>query len=166
MIFVTVGTQYGFDRLIKTIDEWAGGRPHLNLFAQIGSGKYQPKHMEFRDFIDPIEFKIRLQSSDCIFAHAGMGSILLALENGKPIIVMPRDPELGEHQNSHQIATAERFKETGQIQVAMDENELTPLLDAYADTPGREAISKEASEGLIKAIRDSIRELGSDSNPD
>ena len=164
MIFVTVGTQYGFDRFIEAIDEWAGRCPQLNLFAQIGLGKYQPRNMEFQDFIDPTEFKIRLKSSDCIFAHAGMGSILLALENGKPIIVMPRDPELGEHQNSHQIATASRFKETGQIQVAMNEKELTPLLDAYADAPNRKKIGHEASSGLIKAIRNSINDLRYGSN--
>lgn len=111
-----------------------------------------------QDFIDPKEFAIRLKSSDCTFAHAGMGSILLALENAKPIIVMPRDPDLGEHQNRHQIATAERFKQIEQIQVAMNEQELPVLLDAYAEGTDRQPIGKDGSASLIRVIRNSIRQ--------
>lgn len=36
MIFVTVGTQVQFDRLIRTVDEWAGARARSDIFAQIG----------------------------------------------------------------------------------------------------------------------------------
>jgi hypothetical protein len=33
MIFVTVGTQGQFDRLIRTVDEWAGGHGRTDVFA-------------------------------------------------------------------------------------------------------------------------------------
>ena len=33
MIFVTVGYQMAFDRLIEAVDEWAGAHPDAELFA-------------------------------------------------------------------------------------------------------------------------------------
>ena len=41
-----------------------------------------------------------------VIAHDEMGSIITALEMGKPIVVMPRRAELGEHRNDHQVAAA------------------------------------------------------------
>lgn len=48
MIFVTVGTQLPFDRLIEMVDEAA---PELDqeIFAQTGSGKYIPKTLNIRN---------------------------------------------------------------------------------------------------------------------
>lgn len=42
MIFVAVGTQLPFDRLIRTVDRWAqsSGEPGV---AQIADGTYQPQ---------------------------------------------------------------------------------------------------------------------------
>ena len=64
-----------------------------------------------------------------MIAHAGMGSIITALELGKPIMVMPRRASLGEHRNDHQVATAKRFAEQGRIMVAFNEKELVDKLD-------------------------------------
>jgi hypothetical protein len=41
MIFVTVGTQGQFDRLIRTVDEWADARGRTDLFAQTGPAVYR-----------------------------------------------------------------------------------------------------------------------------
>ena len=48
MIFLAVGTQFGFDRLVKVVDE-AIGRQLIQdtVFAQIGPGSYLPKRMEY-----------------------------------------------------------------------------------------------------------------------
>ena len=64
-----------------------------------------------------------------MISHAGMGSIITALELGKRIIVMPRRANLGEHRNDHQLATAKRLSEQGRIMVAFTEQELVDKLD-------------------------------------
>ena len=97
MIFVTVGTQGQFNRLIRTVDEWAGSRGRTNVFAQTGQSDYRPKHIRSKPFIDPTEFRKRVETASLVIAHAGMGSIITALELGKRIIVMPRRAKLGEH---------------------------------------------------------------------
>ena len=113
MIFVTVGTQGQFDRLIRTVDEWAGLRGRTDVFAQTGPSDYRPEHIRSKPFIDPTEFRKHVESASLVIAHAGMGSIITALEFGKHIIVMPRRADLGEHRNDHQVATAKRFAATG-----------------------------------------------------
>jgi len=153
MIFVTVGTQLHFDRLIQAVDEWAGLRGENDVFAQVGPSGYQPKHIQTKQFIDPAEFRARVESATVMVAHAGMGSILTALEFGKPIIVMPRRANLGEQRNDHQLATAKRFAEQGRIIVAFNERELIEKLDSHGTFRGSEGGSAGASPGLIAVIR-------------
>jgi UDP-N-acetylglucosamine transferase subunit ALG13 len=87
-----------------------------------------------------------------------MGSILTALELGKPIIVMPRRRDLGEHRNDHQLATAAHFRERGNVRVAQDERELEHLLDDLATLRPAARISKTASPALIAALRAFVRQ--------
>ena len=49
-----------------------------------------------------------MDAAAAIVAHAGMGTILTALETGKRLLVMPRRAALGEHRNDHQLATVSR----------------------------------------------------------
>ena len=65
MIFVTVGTQVHFDRLIRTVDEWAGVRGRSDVFAQIGPSNYRAQHIQTKPFIDPTEFRKRIEFGEC-----------------------------------------------------------------------------------------------------
>ena len=118
MIFATVGTQLPFDRLIRTLDQWAKDRGQADAFAQIGPDGAAPATIEFTRTMEPAEFQAKLEQADLIVAHAGMGTILSALELGKRVIVMPRLAELGEHRNDHQLATAKKLGDAGLVQVA------------------------------------------------
>ena len=55
MIFVTVGTQLPFDRLIRAVDNWAKAAGRRDVFAQIGPASYRPLHIDSADF-DAIYF--------------------------------------------------------------------------------------------------------------
>ena len=132
MIFVTVGAQMPFDRLIEAVDRWAARAGYGNVFAQIGPGRYQPRHMRFVSFLDPPGFRSIVRDARLIVAHAGMGSIISAMECGKPILVMPRRGDLAETRNDHQLATAARFSEMGLVSVALDAGELERKLTTFA----------------------------------
>ena len=153
MIFVTVGTQLPFDRLVKAVDEWAGRTGAREVVAQTGPGQYQPMYLQHQPFVTPAEFKRYAAEAELIIAHAGMGSIISALGMGRPILVMPRVASLGEHRNDHQLSTARRFKELGRVQVAMDEFELTARLDSIGTYETQEPIGKYASDELLTRIR-------------
>ncbi len=162
MIFVTVGAQMPFDRLVRTIDVWAEACSRSDVFAQIGPSEYRPRRIEWTRFLEPLAFRERVQGADLLVAHAGMGSIITAMEIGKPILIMPRRGDLCETRNDHQIATAERLRGRAGIEVAMDEVELERILEGLvAKTPNdargvADRLSPHASPELIHALRQFI----------
>jgi UDP-N-acetylglucosamine transferase subunit ALG13 len=160
MIFITVGTDLPFDRMMKVIDQWAGETGRKDVFAQIGEGGWQPKHVPFVEFLEPAEFKKRFAEATLIIGHAGMGTILSALLHGKPILVMPKKASFGEHRNEHQTATAKRMMALGNVNVAFDEAELREKLDRVDELQGREPIGAHASGGLVDGIREFIFQGG------
>ena len=153
MIFATVGSQEPFDRLIRAIDEWAKSRGRSDVFAQIGNSTFRPRHIEFTKFLEPVEFNRVVREATIIVAHAGMGSIISALELGKPIVVMPRRGKLRETRNDHQVATAERFGSHGQVIVAQDQHDFVEKLDYALTVPEKDPIALEATPRLISTIR-------------
>ena len=154
MIFVTVGTQLPFDRLITAVDEWVGrAEPVNHVFAQIGPTELRPRHVEWQAFIGPHECRRRMREADVIVAHAGKGTIHSALALGKPLVVMPRRAALGEHRNEHQLATARWLAESRGVSVAFDERELVHKLDALDRLDGGQRISQYAGDGFIRALR-------------
>jgi UDP-N-acetylglucosamine transferase subunit ALG13 len=153
VIFATVGSQEPFDRLIRAIDEWAKSRGRSDVFAQIGNSTFRPRHIEFTKFLEPVEFNRVVREARIIVAHAGMGSIISALELGKPIVVMPRRGKLRETRNDHQVATAERFGSHGQVIVANDQHDFKEKLDYALTVPGKDPIALEATPRLISTIR-------------
>jgi UDP-N-acetylglucosamine transferase subunit ALG13 len=158
MIFVTVGEQLPFDRLIRTVDEWVG-TSKKEVFAQIGRSTYTPIHISYKAFLTPEEFKEKLLTADVIVAHAGMGTIITALEMGKPILIMPRQAAFGEVRNNHQLSTARRFLDLNYATVAFDEFELKVKLDKLAEPVKCHSLvgGGGPSPLLIKTIRDFIK---------
>ncbi len=156
MIFVTVGAQMPFDRMIKAIDEWAAQHPNEEILAQVGESEYRPKNLKWENFLRPSEFKEAMQKAGAVVAHAGTGSIINALEFRKPILVMPRRADLLETRNDHQIATAERFQAMKSIAVAFDEDELAQALTRLSDVQPGEEIESHASSQLLDTIRDFV----------
>jgi UDP-N-acetylglucosamine transferase subunit ALG13 len=92
-----------------------------------------------------------------VVSHAGMGTILTALELGKPILVAPRLGRLAETRNDHQTATAQRFVAEGLVRAAYDDAELERELDRLASLPPAPSdarITSRASESLLARVRE------------
>lgn len=155
-IFVVTGTQEPFDRMIRAIDKWAGSQSNHEIFAQISSTYYRPESIEYTDFISPDQFDTYFMDADLIISHAGMGTIISALSNSKPIIVMPRLAIHHEHRNNHQLATAKSFEKLGYIKVAYTEEELVTSLNSLEKLEPFPEIGKEASKELLSLLRDFI----------
>ena len=85
VIFVTVGTQLPFDRLIDAVDRWAGEGEGREVFAQVGDSTLVPRHISYGARLTPRNAarssKRRAPSSRTRAA----GTILSALELGKPL---------------------------------------------------------------------------------
>lgn len=157
MIFVTVGSQMPFDRLVMAMDHWAAAHAGSDVFAQVGRDGYRPSVMRFVDSISPRDFSATVANSTLIVAHAGMGSVLTALEFGKPIVLLPRQGALQETRNDHQIATARWLMDRPGVFVAMSELELPAAIDRAMGMPlAGQQIPKHATPSLISALQEFI----------
>ena len=160
MIFLTVGTQLPFDRLVRAVDAWAGERGAGDkVFGQIaepGKGGHLPRHFDWVPHLDPEVFRHRFSAANLIVAHAGMGSLISALTASKPILILPRRAAIGEHRNDHQLATARHFAGRSGVTTCMDETEVGPALDhlisASPEVTGQ-SIGNDASAELISTLR-------------
>lgn len=155
MIFVIAGTQEPFDRMLQIIDKWALQSNH-ELFGQIAKAKYVPVNFPSVDFISPFEFNEKFLKADIIISHAGMGTIIMALEHQKPILIMPRLAKYGEHRNDHQMATAKGFEKLGLVNVAYNEKDLIQKLNGIESFKPARKIGKFADDQLINTIRSYI----------
>ncbi len=90
MIFTTVGSQMPFDRLITAVDTWAAGARRGDVLAQIGTSTLKPRNIKYMASLLPVQFVEQVVKCELVITHAGMGSILTALEYGKPLVLLAR----------------------------------------------------------------------------
>jgi UDP-N-acetylglucosamine transferase subunit ALG13 len=154
MIFVTVGMQLPFDRLLQAVDEIA---PRLGkrVVAQTSNNSYVPKNIEWQPFIRPLEVDRYFQEADVIVAHAGIGTVLTAQKLGKPVVIMPRKASFGEHRNDHQLATVSQLEGRPGIYVVRDAEALYKILNQPLAGPGDDS-AVEVGRQRLRAYLDGV----------
>jgi UDP-N-acetylglucosamine transferase subunit ALG13 len=156
MILATVGTQLPFDRMLLALDTWASLNPSIPVLAQTGRTAKRYTHLTSVEQMDQTRFVEAVTQARMIVSHAGMGTILTALEFGKPLILMPRRADLGEHRNDHQRDTAAEMSRLSNVTVVEDSASLCEAVSgALARTERSMAIVDRgtASSSLLEAIR-------------
>jgi UDP-N-acetylglucosamine transferase subunit ALG13 len=160
MIFVTVGSQLPFDRMIEAVDTVTPMFGDKEVIAQVFGMQYKPKYLKTLDYIAPGDFKNYIQQSELIIAHAGTGTILSVSQLQKPLIVFPRLGKLKETRNDHQMATCRMLEKSCNLQVAYTIEQLREKVQAFLENrlPVIEKIPAHASGELIHSIRSFIRQ--------
>jgi UDP-N-acetylglucosamine transferase subunit ALG13 len=122
---------FPFDRLVQSVDEMIGEKLiEGTIVAQIGDGKYEPRHMAFERYLAKPEYDRLVIEADMLIAHAGAGTIALALKQHKPLLVVPRLGKFNEHVNDHQVVTARKYEEMGYVLVAHQMQDIPAKLEA------------------------------------
>ena len=125
MIFLTVGTLFPFDRLVMAVDEAVGkGQISEEIIGQIGHGGKYPKNFASYEHLEKHRYDEYVEKSSAMISHAGMGTILAALNAKKPLLVMPRLHKFKEIVNDHQLPTAEKFEKFGRIVAAYEPDQI------------------------------------------
>ena len=159
MIFVTVGSQLSFDRLTGAVDSWAAARPEAELFGQVGDTDNPPANFESVSTMTPEEYQLRFAEADLIVGHAGMGTIIAALESGKPLLMLPRLGRLKESRNDNQVGTARHFSGFGLFEVVASESEIPARMDHMLAKLGTYQSASDrfgVADSLIDAIREFV----------
>jgi len=160
VIFVTVGTQLPFERLVMAVDVWAAGAtPRPDVLAQVGAGRVDYPYLRCVRTLDRSRYEAAIAAARLMIAHAGTGSILTALDRGVPVIIMPRDHRRAEHRDDHQSQTARQLEKMGLVAVAWSESELPALIDAELSRVGEGRPARQRSTELVDYIRSYLHEV-------
>lgn len=153
MIFVTVGSQLPFDRLVGAVDAWAEAQGRSGeVMAQVSATDAPPKHIEWRREMQPCQFSAAVENADLVVGHAGTGTIMAALGAGKPVVVLARRESLQETRNDHQVATIERFRHVPGFSGSIEADDIPVLIEAalgkLADASSGGRLNPRAQGGL------------------
>ena len=161
MIFVTVGTQLPFDRLIEAMDAFASKYPQHRVIGQVGKTGLTVSSMTAFEFMPPADFTAAFEEATVVVAHAGTGSILAARQAGKPLIVVPRRADRGEHRSDHQMATCRALSSDPAITIVEDpsrlERAILERLEAATEPRAAEDASRQQPLADLRAyVRDTV----------
>lgn len=114
MIFVSVGTHEApFDRLLRAVAEL---RLDEELVVQHGPSEIRCAHatreVDYLPFDEVVELVRRAR---VVVTHAGVGSVMLALANGKRPVVMARLRSFDEHVDDHQLELTRKLADAGLV---------------------------------------------------
>ena len=152
MIFATVGTHHdGFPRMLRALERLP---PDVDLVVQHGHGDAPANARLAAAFLPFSEMSANFAAADMVLTHAGVGSILLAIQHGHVPIVFPRLKRHGEHVDDHQRELAEQMSARELVRVVWDAAELP---DALRSTPRRGPDVRLPQTGLHAAVRAALR---------
>lgn len=160
MIFVCVGSRnYPFNRLFEKLDELCeDGTIEEEIFAQIGTSTYKPKHFKYKDFLSQEEFIKKVEDADIVISHGASGSIMKALNAGKKVIAVTRLEKYGEHINDHQIQNNEAFASNHYVLAVYEMEELKDALQKiYNGTDNLVSWENKDPMAIINIIDDFIQ---------
>ncbi len=163
MIFSTVGSELPFNRLTEAVDKYAQANSDVVISAQvgrIGPGDYSPQYIQFKQLLTPGEYAEYVDRAIVIVAHAGMGSIISAITQKKPVVILPRRGHLQETRNDHQFSTAKQFESREGIFVAWEECELPARMEEalhFSQSGSMNGVSDFANQDLLKKLESFLR---------
>jgi UDP-N-acetylglucosamine transferase subunit ALG13 len=153
MILVTVGTNEApFDRLLSALD--ARAPDDEELLVQHGPSRVRPAGAECVEFLPYDELVDAIRRARVVVTHAGVGSIMTALANGKRPVVVARLARYGEAVDDHQVGLGRRLDAEGLVRRAETDDE---ILAAIAEPPAAATLELGPSRRLVADLRSYVK---------
>ncbi len=142
-IVVSVGTDHHrFDRLIRWTDDYARRHRDASVLVQRGTSNVSSE-VESRELIPHAELRAMFAAATVVVCHGGPSTVMDARAAGRLPIVVPRNPELSEHVDGHQMRFAKHLDEESMAIVVWNESELFAAIDAALADPSSVTIPIE-----------------------
>jgi UDP-N-acetylglucosamine transferase subunit ALG13 len=155
MIFVTVGTNEApFDRLLAMVAEL---RTSEAIVIQHGSSIIRPANAELHRFLPFESIVEHVRTARAVVTHAGVGSVIVALANGKRPIVLARRKRFGEAVDDHQVFFGRRFSDAGLVTLVETFGDLREALARDQEPAELESTPASLSDELRRYLEESIR---------
>lgn len=155
MILVTIGSsEFQFNRMIRWVDQCLGEIPGFRekVFFQAGVSDYRPRTGTRVGFIGFPEMEKLIREARLVVCHAGVGTVLMSLLNGKNPIVIPRRREYRETVDDHQIVFAEHLAENNLVVYPQSSRELSEALASPPAAGGGERMISGSGENRSRLV--------------
>ena len=150
MIFVTLGTQaFPFDRLLRGLDGL-----DEELVVQAGASSHRPPGAAWYDYLEYPRVVEHVRRARAVVSHAGVGSVMTAVADGKRPLVVPRLHRFGEAVDDHQVPFARRLAEAGLVTLVEEPAGLPAALADPPPLPEREASESKLAADLRSYLLD------------
>lgn len=147
MIFATVGSHptFKFERFLHALEGLEGE----DLTVQYGPGDPPANATEAVRWMTFAEIAEHMERASHVVSHAGVGTILCAIQAGHVPIVFPRLQRFDETVDDHQVDLARMLLPTGRVILVENAEELAA---AVRESPARGAVNEGGGEALIEAV--------------
>ena len=135
---VSLGSElWPFTRAVERVRQLL---PQATIEWQVGVTEYELSGHLLRQWLPADELRTAIRQSDVVVMHAGVGSVLVALESGKIPVILPRRKRHREMVDDHQIEVAALLADRG-LAVSVDPDDLSidHLIQAASMTAQRRA---------------------------
>ncbi len=155
MIFVSVGTNEArFDRLLRAVADLSLDE---ELVVQHGhSTPIERAGTHLVDFLTFEEMAESIRRARVVVTHAGVGSVMVSLANGKRPVVVPRLKSFAEAVDDHQLQLGRRFAAAGLVTLVEEPGGLAAALageqQAAAIVPSASSLAADLTSFLEDAI--------------
>ena len=121
-VTVSLGSElWPFTRAIDRVRKLL---PDADITWQVGSTEYLEDGQFLRQWVPAEELRAAIRESDAVVMHAGVGSVLVALDEGKVPVILPRQRQHREHVDDHQLEVARLLADRG-LAISVNPDELT-----------------------------------------
>lgn len=148
MIFITIGTNEPFDRLLEMVERLTTTE---RIVVQCGSSGVRPSNAKCVSYLPFEEVLEYMGDARVVVSHAGVGSILAALGCGKRPVVVPRLHRLGDAVDDHQLELGRKLADAGLVTLVEEPS----LLDEAIRPDGDSGRALAGTDGrLAGELRD------------
>lgn len=156
-LFVPLGTQkFPFDRLVLALNNLVEKGLFQPNEIVMQSAVYNVKPVFTHYTLIPFDqFNKLVDEAELIITHGGVNSIITCMKQKKPLIIVPRLKQYGEHVDDHQREIAEIMRLKYNVVVAEDLSHIEDYIE-QAQTQ-RYKLWASHNEELIDYIRRIIR---------
>ncbi len=150
LVAVSVGTDHHpFDRLVAWTGEWAKENSDVQVVIQRGPAAAVPG-LDCPQVMPHDELRRLFGIASVVVCHGGPSTVMDARYAGSKPIVLPRNPEFGEHVDGHQLAFAHHLERHALAKVVYDRGPLFEAIEAgIADEGLYRTVHGHGLEGVV-----------------
>lgn len=130
-LFVPLGTQkFQFSRLVIGLNKLVEEKKYAPSEILMQSSLYEVQPLfQHKTLISLADFEHSIRQAEVVVTHSGVNTIITCMKMNKPLVIVPRLKEFGEHVDNHQLEIAELMEVKFKVLVIRNMDELSNAIE-------------------------------------